>query len=589
MRRELTEAQRIVVFDKKGFFAVRACPGSGKTFTVAARLNRLLSQWRGPHVGIAALSFTNVAWQEIQAYLSEDFGRETLHYPHFLGTIDSFINRYIFLPFGHLVMACSRRPELTGPPHDDNEPIGSWMYWRNAECASSGCLLNEFSYDESGDLVHLRPRSHFANCQLNHERCLTLKQKFTTLGYATQADANYFAMKILREYPEVAAAISHRFPVVMVDEAQDTSRIQMNILDSLIDAGLSELMLVGDPFQAIYEWRHAEPSLFLNKIEAWRHNATHLKENWRSTQSICDLADRLSCSSERMVARNSEVIDYDHAPCLYGYSSDDELPGILDGFKKHCGSLGIRPESISVLSRSEAFVNAVVPGSPAQRGIIPWRDGDLLTPQVAHAKYLFDRGFFRDGLRILEVTAYKHLTGCKVCRMEDVTAFGKSRGLGKWRGQLFSLLAQLPKSEGTISAWVKQAETIATLFPVLMAGSLSIKRDLRSYNYSSLTFPDLFQSPAPTGNSEFAIGGTVHSVKGKSLEAVFLALKSKGATGRYYVNLLSSDLLEEEEMRIVYVAVSRARKALGIAVPKAALENWRRFLFPQDVPAETTV
>jgi hypothetical protein len=290
-----------------------------------------------------------------------------------------------------------------------------------------------------------------------------------------------------------------------------------------------------------------------------------------------------------MVARNSEIIAYDHAPCVYGYSSDDELPGILGGFKKHCGSLGIRPESISALSRSQEFVNAVVPGSLAQRVIIPWRNGDLLTPKVAHAKYLFDRGFFRDGLRILEVAAYKHLTGCKVCRMEDVTAFGKSRGLGRWRGRLFSLLAQLPKSEGTISAWVKQAEAIAAPLPVLKDCTLSIKDDKKPYTYSVLTFADLFQPPAPTSNLKFVGSGTVHSVKGKSLEAVFLALKSKGASGRNYVNLFGLDLLAEEEMRIVYVAVTRPRKALGIAVPKTALEHWRRFLFPRGGPAETTV
>ena len=67
---------------------------------------------------------------------------------------------------------------------------------------------------------------------------------------------------MLLEQPVVAQGLARRFPVVMVDEAQDTSRVQMRILDALIAAGLGEVMLVGDPYQAIYEWRDAEPRLF---------------------------------------------------------------------------------------------------------------------------------------------------------------------------------------------------------------------------------------------------------------------------------------------------------------------------------------
>jgi len=70
-------------------------------------------------------------------------------------------------------------------------------------------------------------------------------------GYANQDDANYFGMKILEHYPKVAKAIIHRFPLFMVDEAQDTSEIQMKIIDLLIDNGLENIMLVGDPDQAI--------------------------------------------------------------------------------------------------------------------------------------------------------------------------------------------------------------------------------------------------------------------------------------------------------------------------------------------------
>ena len=94
----LSDSQREIVFNKSGKFVVRACPGSGKTYCVGARLARLIHDWKKKHEGIAVLSFTNVAWQEIEKKCSEKFHIGKIPYPHYLETIDSFVNKYIFLP-----------------------------------------------------------------------------------------------------------------------------------------------------------------------------------------------------------------------------------------------------------------------------------------------------------------------------------------------------------------------------------------------------------------------------------------------------------------------------------------------------------
>lgn len=559
---------------------MKACPGSGKTYTAAARLHRLLDSWRQPHAGIATLSFTNVAWREIQEYLGNHFSvRVPLGYPHYLGTIDSFVNRFIFLPFGHHVMGCQSRPELRGPPHDDSEPIGSWLYWRNPECQRSLCRLNDFSYDDAGQLVHFAPQSHFNRCQSGHARCTKLKHQFAVSGYATQADANYYAMAILRDHPEIARAIARRFPTLIVDESQDTSRIQMRILEALIGAGLQEVMLVGDPYQAIYEWRHAEPQLFQDKFDAWRDNCLWLTENWRSTQSICDLACRLASSSERISAKNPQLAPFNHPPRLYGYDSESDLPVILEDFKTNCINLGIAPSSVSVLTRSRRFINDIIPGAVPDDTLVPWRDDDALTRQVAYAKYLLDRGDFKEAIRRLEHGVYRERTGDTRGRRDDVIRYCQSLGVGKWRGELFRLLAGLPPAEGKLSDWLLRASSIIVQCPLLSRAALAIKQDRQPNRYSELTFTDVFGGSHEAEGKQSGIIGTVHSAKGTSLEAVLLVLKSKGAAGKQYAKLLGSDLLTQEELRIVYVAVTRPRKALGIAVPKSALEHWRDFLF----------
>lgn len=352
MSRIPTEKQNQVIHDKAGLFTVRACPGSGKTFTVAARLNHLLSDKTFKHQGIATISFTNVAWEEIQNYLTDEYGlSSSLGYPHFLGTIDRFINTYIFLPFGNLVMDCTERPTLSGPPHDNHEPIGNWLYWKNANCNQKKCRLSDFSYNQSDELIHLRNQNMGENCPHNTNRpCIQNKKIFNTSGYATQADANYFALKILNDFPQIATALAIRFPIIMVDEAQDTSRIQMMILDKLIDHGVEEMMLVGDPDQAIFEWRDAEPQLFQDKCIAWRDNSVELSDNWRSTQRICDFASKISSSTERMNALSPGFIETDMTPEIWGYSNQNDLPNILNKFLAYCGEYGILNNDVNILS-----------------------------------------------------------------------------------------------------------------------------------------------------------------------------------------------------------------------------------------------
>ena len=101
--KNVSDEQREAI-EQHGKFVLLACPGSGKTFTVAHRLAKRLKEQNFSHAGIATLSFTNVAHEEISQQLQELGCPAVPPYPHFLGTIDHFINTWIFLPFGHLVM-----------------------------------------------------------------------------------------------------------------------------------------------------------------------------------------------------------------------------------------------------------------------------------------------------------------------------------------------------------------------------------------------------------------------------------------------------------------------------------------------------
>ena len=368
----LSDRQREIVFNKSGKFVVRACPGSGKTYCVGARLARLIHNWEKKHVGIAVLSFTNVAWQEIEKKCAEKFNISKITYPHFLGTIDSFVNKYIFLPFGHLALGCNCRPTLVGEPHG---------IWSGKDFSSS--LFDNISYTINGRMYAIQPKIMQKDWQQN-QYITGAKKRYNKSGYATQNDANYFAMKILEKYPQIAKAIAVRFPYLIVDEAQDTSNIQMRIIDLLIENGLSDVMLIGDPDQAIFEWNDAKPELFIQKYNEWE-NSIELNENRRSSQNICDFTFGISDLNYISVAVNEQVRDFWYQPKVITYN--DNLPQIISDFIEECQQNGINvsKESTAIIYRSKGMVNEIFGVSVINFKVNIWKDNH--TKEIAKGKF----------------------------------------------------------------------------------------------------------------------------------------------------------------------------------------------------------
>ena len=113
MKEQLTEEQKKFL-TAEGKVVVKACPGSGKTYSVAHKLLSYIDNWKDYHSGVAVLSFTNVASNEIQEKAQTIHGSlGELGYPHFIGTVDSFIDEFIVLRYGHLDTVSNVRPRIT--------------------------------------------------------------------------------------------------------------------------------------------------------------------------------------------------------------------------------------------------------------------------------------------------------------------------------------------------------------------------------------------------------------------------------------------------------------------------------------------
>jgi ATP-dependent helicase/nuclease subunit A len=100
-------------------------------------------------------------------------------------------------------------------------------------------------------------------------------------------DLELLALELLREHPDVAASWRERFERLMVDELQDTNQRQMELL-SLLER--ENLFTVGDSFQSIYGFRHADLTIFRERFERLRTagRAQVLPDNYRSRAPIID-------------------------------------------------------------------------------------------------------------------------------------------------------------------------------------------------------------------------------------------------------------------------------------------------------------
>jgi superfamily I DNA/RNA helicase len=559
---------------QKGRFVLWACPGSGKTFTVAHRLAYRLEDWSQPRCGIATLSFTNVAHEEISSQLQKLGCLAIPPYPHYLGTIDSFINNWIFLPFGHLVMECPCRPSIVGTAHNPWQPRGHAWAWRSHECNANQCNLVDFTYDRRGELINLTGER--TGCPQNRRPCAELKKKFVSQGYATQADANYWAMKILEIYPKVSRVLARRFPEMIIDEAQDTSEIQMYIIDLLIKNGLSEIMLVGDPDQAIYEWRDAKPKVFEDKASAEFWEAPlYLTQNWRSSRWIC----KATVGFSKKLSEPSEAVgpdaNFEARPTIFEYNPEN-FGSLPEEFVTRCQNYGIELgiERTAILVRTRRILRKILDAEKTE--VDPWKHE--ATHLLAQAAYYFQERQEPNRAMQCMFTVFSWL--CFGDRFPSTLELERkvdaAMGSREWRAGIWQCLKRMPEVSRSLLDWVTKTKAEFNAFleerdwPVADETVLNLKvknwvgsrREKSFLNWSVSAF--FTESSCQVG--EITIE-TVHAAKGKTYEAVLFVVSDQASKSGTAAQL-GKRPIDDEEIRTAYVAMTRPRKLLLVAVPK---------------------
>lgn len=294
-----------------------ACPGSGKTTLLVAKLAILANKWKTRRQGVCVLSHTNAARNEVGTRLSTcSAGSALLQYPHFIGTIHSFVNEFLAMPWlrskGFPIKHVDT--DLALKKRWDMLPFATQKYMQYKYKSDIYMYMLEYSRADfgGGSKKNLPPKTN--------QDIVNVSRACSAQGYFCYDEMFVWADELLDSRPDVIPFLRSRFPFVFVDEAQDNSELQSRLLWRLFSEGEkpSIRQRFGDSNQAIYGstmQQGAQTDVFPGST------ICDLPRSYRFGQLIADLARPLGITPQELVgagpSKATIASTYTLAPTLF--------------------------------------------------------------------------------------------------------------------------------------------------------------------------------------------------------------------------------------------------------------------------------
>jgi len=589
----LDPEQKAAVSHAEGNLLILAGAGSGKTLTLTRRAAAMLETTSAAN--LLLMTFTKKAAEEMRKRLSNELPPALAAElkDSWIGTFHSVCFRILKQYGEHLGLApgwnvvgsvdadrvlteSARRSGLS----DEQKRLLKQLYsfarnsktpWRTLLGTSPFGSLTELNAAAIGGVI-----------ERYRKRC-------DQAGRVDFDDLQVLTAELLEDHPAIREELQARFRVVLVDEYQDTSTIQAHILKLLVGP-LSRITAVGDEAQGIYGFRGAS----LENIRQFQEDFTAarlaVRSNYRSTPQILAVANAIIARSSLSLAINMESRSADHHKPLYANCENpvQEAAYVVRRIQQ-CRRDGIRLDRIAVLYRAKPL-SAALQAELGKQGL-PFQvfGGQEFFTQT-HIRLVLDccrlvmnpedsiaLSGVQDALRIFagpldeiaEEATEKQKSIWELLAPEDInhSPVARLRGIGK---ELVVMRQAVDAGDPTIEIvqrLISISEDQMRLLPDVdmadvredfdvlldLASSYATLEDL----VNALLVDDWDNDPA---DGEKLTLSTVHSAKGLEWDVVFLiGLVDWWFPSRQAIQDTGSD---EEERRLFYVAVTRAKRSL---------------------------
>jgi DNA helicase-2/ATP-dependent DNA helicase PcrA len=583
---DLNPSQREVAFSTEKHVVVLAGAGTGKTAAIVHKVAHLI---RGgvPRHQVMMITFTRRAASEMQkriGALIKDIPKHGRDDAMLVGTYHALASLLLRRDAAGFGLAGSNFTTL------DEDDASSLMKSAFRECdikpgdsvtpAKVRAALS-FSLNK-----RIALETHFqSEFPENADRALTLVKWYRKLK-KTANGLDYDDLLVLwgrrlAEDEAYAAGLRAVYRHIICDEFQDNNALNYDILSQL---NPHHLTVVGDVNQSIFGFRGAScglVDLFLKEHPDAR--VIRLEKNYRSGQKILDLANGVVESCPRALVLTSAKGNESKTEIVPLPTAVSESAFIIDWIRKRT-ERGTKPSEVAVLSRSSRSIETVELALKFQK--IPYRKyGGLTLGDSAEVKdfIAFLRLAFNANDRVALVRCLTLFPGVGESSAEKYASTEEAPD------ELFAVERSLPRGAGSLNEWLRQLRTtqglgargdylLHVIYPLIernypqnhaerMATLQALVGSMKATSLSMAEFLDAFSLEKSTEKdhheSELTVA-TIHASKGLEYDCVVLC--GAGSAQMPHPKSVDPEAFEEER-RLMYVAVTRARNRLLITYP----------------------
>ena len=597
--KNLNEDQRLPVLDTQGAVLVIAGAGSGKTRVLTSRIAHLVDDLGVSPYNILAITFTNKAANEMKERLEQMVGEID---DMWVCTIHSMCVRILRSEADKLGYSTN----FSIYSETDKEKVLKRIitslaletdkYMKNVKNFISQIKNKDTSIEEF-------KRNHAYVRDLN-DYVRIIEEYEAELRRSNAFDFDDLLIKtyhLLAEHQSALIKFSKRFQYVHVDEFQDTNFVQYNII-KLLSSYHNNLFVVGDDDQSIYGWRGAEISNILDFDKDFKFAKVYkLQQNYRSTKHILNLANAVIAKNEKRRPKKLWTNNDDGIkPEVYVASEESGEAQYTAIMIKNLVDRGYKFSDFAVLMRINALTRSyeqefIKYGIPCKvYGGFKFFERKEIKDITAYLRILCNPLDNEAILRVInvpkrgignkaieEIIRYADVNGFSVfdsvfdCDLLDLNSGSKTkiRGFKELIRQLIIEKESLPLNE-LVDKVIKVTDFMSC-FDDDSPESEDKKRNIDEFKSSVADFQRL--NPTATlseylnsitlssdtddiNESECVTLATVHSVKGLEFPVVFVCGLD---TDIFPLNSAHDEPDElEEERRLMYVAITRARERL---------------------------